>query len=36
MRLTLKRLGLIGIAAFTLKGVLWLAVPALLALRGCE
>jgi hypothetical protein len=36
MRPTLKRLGLIGIAAFTIKGLLWLSVPALLALRGCE
>jgi hypothetical protein len=35
MRPTLRRLGILGIAAFTLKGLLWLSVPALLAMRGC-
>jgi hypothetical protein len=35
MRPSLKRLGLIGIAAFTLKGLLWLAVPAMLAVKSC-
>lgn len=36
MRRSLKRLGMVGVAVFTIKGILWLAVPAMLALRGCE
>jgi hypothetical protein len=31
----LKRMGLAGVLFFLLKGVIWLSLPALLALRQC-
>jgi len=31
----LPRLGLVGLAFFAAKGLLWLIVPVLLAMSGC-
>jgi len=31
----IKRLGILGILFFLVKGLLWLAIPAWLAMRGC-
>ncbi len=37
MNTKLKKLGLIGILFFTIKGLLWLAVPAMVIVyRGCS
>lgn len=36
MRRPAKTLGLMAVFLFSLKGLLWLTVPALLAIRGCE
>jgi hypothetical protein len=36
MNSKIKKLGLVGILFFTIKGLLWLAVPAIvIAYKGC-
>ncbi|MGB7211296.1 MAG: hypothetical protein WBC97_01600 [Gemmatimonadales bacterium] len=35
-RLLARRLGIAGLLFFLLKGIFWLSVPLLLAMKGCH